>query len=102
MLKLNSVKEWALTNETGEKKETSERYVSLGDELRDLICKSGMTVNALARAAGIGQATLQRFMAKTRLNIRLDIADKVCHHLDLGMRLTTSGGGTSYQQKEAA
>ena len=61
-------------------------YVPLAKQLLALVAGSGMTVNALALAAGIPQPVLQRFVSGERGNLRIDTADKLCEFF--GARLT--------------
>ena len=61
-------------------------YSPLAKQLRGMIANSGMTINALAVAAGIPEPVLHRFVLGVRENIRLDTADKLCRFF--GVRLT--------------
>ncbi len=61
-------------------------YVPLGRQLQGLIADCGMSLNALAVAAGIPEPVLHRFLSGVRANIRLDTADKLCRYFDV--RLT--------------
>jgi DNA-binding Xre family transcriptional regulator len=56
------------------------------EQLRGMIANSGMTLNALAVAAGVPQPVLHRFVSGVRENIRLDTAGKLCQFF--GARLT--------------
>lgn len=61
-------------------------YVPLGQQLQAMITDRGMSINALAVAAGVPEPVLHRFLSGVRANIRLDTADKLCKFFDV--RLT--------------
>jgi plasmid maintenance system antidote protein VapI len=62
------------------------KEMSVTDQLLGMIDESGMTINAVAVAAGVPQSVLCRFMSGNRMNIRLDTADKLCRYF--GVKLT--------------
>ncbi|MGA2619220.1 MAG: helix-turn-helix domain-containing protein [Thermoguttaceae bacterium] len=51
--------------------------------LREAVLRRGLSVNRLAKMAGIPQQVLQRFVAGTRDNLRLDTAQKLMSVLGL-------------------
>lgn len=59
---------------------------TLAEQLRAAVLESGLTVNAIAKASGVPQPVLYRFVAGERDNLRLDVADRLCQLF--GMRLT--------------
>jgi len=60
-------------------------YPLLADQLKTAIKKSGLPINAIATAADIQQASLQRFVSGER-DLRLDNAAKLAKFF--GMKLT--------------
>ena len=58
----------------------------LADQLKAAVERSGLSVNQVAREAGIPQQVLQRFLSGKRHNVRLDTASKLAGFF--GMRLT--------------
>ena len=59
---------------------------SLAQQLLAAINDSGLSVYAIAKATGVRQQVLQRFVAGDRDNIRIDTADKLATFF--GMRFT--------------
>lgn len=57
---------------------------TLAEAIREAIRSSGQTVYAVAKAAGVSQPVLHRFVAGER-GLTLDTADKLCRYL--GLRL---------------
>ena len=58
---------------------------SLGDQLRQAIKDSGLSVYAVAKGSGLSQASTQRFVTKER-DLYLDSATRLAHFF--GMELT--------------
>jgi plasmid maintenance system antidote protein VapI len=58
----------------------SETYTTLAEQLRKAIEDSGLAIRAIAKATGIPQPVLSRFVTGVRPNIRLDTADKLCKY----------------------
>jgi len=59
------------------------RHLTLAAVLRTFARGSGLSVNQLAKASGIDQSALNRFLNGTRDNIRLDVAGKLLAVLGL-------------------
>jgi transcriptional regulator with XRE-family HTH domain len=57
----------------------------LADQLRQAVAGCGMSLNQLAKATGVHQAQLSRFLRKER-SLQLTAAAKLCAYL--GLRLT--------------
>lgn len=55
---------------------------SLADTIRAAVAGTGLSVYAVAKASGISQPMLHRFMAKDR-TLTLESADKLCRYLRL-------------------
>lgn len=56
---------------------------SLADQLRAAFRESGLSVRALAIAAGVDQSTLNKFLTGSRENLRLDVAGRLFRVLGL-------------------
>lgn len=63
----------------------SNKSEKLSDQLRGAVSDSGLSVNAVARIAGIPQPVLSRFMSNER-GLSLESAEKLAHAFS--MRLT--------------
>jgi len=50
---------------------------SLSEYLRGAIVRSGLSVYYIARKTGVDQSTLNKFLNRSRRNIRLDVADRL-------------------------
>lgn len=61
--------------------------VKLTDQLRDAIDGSGMSRYAVAKAIGLDQATLSRFMSR-KAGLSLDTVDKLGEFLGLELVVT--------------
>jgi plasmid maintenance system antidote protein VapI len=59
---------------------------TLTDQLKDAVAESGLSVYEIAKATGIPQPVLHRFVAGDRPTIRLDTAEKLATYF--AMRLT--------------
>jgi transcriptional regulator with XRE-family HTH domain len=57
---------------------------SLEEQLKAAIRATGKTVTEVARAAGVTQPALCRFMNGTR-SIKLETVERLCLHLGLGL-----------------
>ncbi len=66
----------------GKRKPTAAKRKSIADQLREMIAKSGLSVNALARAADIAQPVLHRFFSGER-DLTLTSADKLIEYFEL-------------------
>jgi plasmid maintenance system antidote protein VapI len=53
------------------------RVLSLGEHLRSAAKDCGLSVYRIAKETGTDQSTLNKFLAGTRDNLRLDIADRL-------------------------
>jgi transcriptional regulator with XRE-family HTH domain len=60
----------------------------VADQLRQAITVCGMSLNRLAKATGVHQAQLSRFLRRER-SLQLTAVVKLCNHL--GLRLTGPG-----------
>jgi transcriptional regulator with XRE-family HTH domain len=69
------------------------KFPDLADQLRQAIIHCGMSLNRLAKATGVHQAQLSRFLRKER-SLQLTAAAKLCAYL--GLRLT----GAALNKKE--
>ena len=56
----------------------------LADQLRQAIANCGKSLNQLAKATGVHQAQLSRFLRKER-TLQLTAAAKLCAHLGLSL-----------------
>lgn len=58
---------------------------TVSEALRKAIRDSGLSLYRVAKDAGIGYASLHRFMSSER-TVSLDVFDKLCEALDLELR----------------
>ena len=56
--------------------------VPISEKLRESIANSGLTQHELAKATGIPQPTISRFMTGER-GLRLDAVEALCEHFNL-------------------
>lgn len=61
------------------------RRLSISDALRKTIRDSGESQIGIARATGVGQGSLSRFLAG-RYSLTLDTVDRLAKHLGLELR----------------
>jgi transcriptional regulator with XRE-family HTH domain len=61
---------------------------SLADYIRDAARDSGMSVYRISRESGVDQSTLNKFLAGTRDNLTLEVADRLFRVL--GLRVARS------------
>ena len=64
----------------------SKKRETMTDQLRAAVLASGLSINHIAKGAGIPQPVLQRFISGARDNLRLDTAEKLAAYF--GMHLT--------------
>jgi hypothetical protein len=57
--------------------------MSLADHIRKAASDSGLSVYRIAKDAGVDQSLLNKFLTGSRLNLRLDIADRLFRFLGL-------------------
>jgi plasmid maintenance system antidote protein VapI len=57
---------------------------TLDEQLLEIVSQSGMTINAVAVAAGIPEPVLYRFAHGGQKSIRLDNADKLARYFGFG------------------
>lgn len=50
---------------------------SLAKLIREAAADSGLSVYRIAKQSGVDQSTLNKFLAGTRKNLRLDVADRL-------------------------
>lgn len=53
------------------------REQSLAEHLRDAVAASGLSIYRVAKATGVDQSTLNKFVVGVRPNLRLDVADRL-------------------------
>ena len=66
---------------------TRAQRTSLGEQLREAIVKTGLSLSEISRRSGVGQPILSRFIRGKR-SLTLPIAGKLCGML--GLRLTSA------------
>ncbi|HVX16234.1 MAG TPA: helix-turn-helix transcriptional regulator [Pirellulales bacterium] len=69
---------------------TAGQSIDWGDQLKAAIAASGRSVNELAKAAGVPQPVLQRFVSGSQDSIRLDTANKLGDVLGLTLVANSS------------
>jgi len=67
-------------------KKTDTKRTPLDAQIRQMIRESGMTLNAVAVAAGVPQPVLYRFLNGGQATISLETAERLCAFFDV--RLT--------------
>ena len=70
----------------GEERSGSTKRMSLAQHLRLAIRRSGLSVNQIAKASGVDQSTLNKFVNGDRNNLRLDVADRLVRFLGIRVR----------------
>lgn len=60
--------------------------MSISDQLREAIERSPETYYRIAKDAGIGWATLTRFVSGERPDIRIQTVDRLCDYFGLELR----------------
>lgn len=65
-----------------------ERGQTVSETLRKAIENSDLTLYRVAKDAGIGYATLHRFMHGERA-VSMEVLDKLCWYMELELRPTT-------------
>lgn len=71
-----------------EAKIPDENSTSLADHIRNAARDSGLSVYRLSLEAGVDQSTLNKFLAGTRNNLTLEVADRLFRVL--GLRVARS------------
>ncbi len=69
----------------GKKKPTAAKRLTIADALRQAIDESGLSIYAIAKAAGIAQPVLHRFYAGER-DLTLTTADKLIEYFGLELK----------------
>lgn len=64
-------------------KEIPSSKTSLADLIRQAARESGLSVYQLAIEADVDQSTLNKFVNHERLNLRLDVAERLCRVLEI-------------------
>ena len=62
---------------TQARRATPRRGLSLADQIRRAATASGLSVYRIAKETGVDQSTLNKFLSGKRVNIRLDVADRL-------------------------
>jgi len=75
-----------------------QKLPTLTKQILMMVNQSGMTTNAIAKASGVPQPVLCRFLTGEQQNIRLDTADKLCAFF--GVKLTATRKRKPKEKKE--
>ena len=60
-----------------ERRAPPRRGLTLTDQIRQAATASGLSVYRIAKETGVDQSTLNKFLSGKRVNIRLDVADRL-------------------------